>query len=336
MRIKLFITIIFAFFASAALAQNSKNDLIAFSSDATKENKQQIFIMDSKGEGVMQVAHVKGLDCYAPRFSPDGRKIVFNATDIISDYIYMVDLDDSSTFNFPKFIDGGTNPWFSPDGAYLLYRSEKNDDNAIFIMDLSTDSSVAISDGSLSTHAKFSSDGNKVIYSSSANENFDLVVLNMNDTTDNAQKTIAATKDAELYGTFSPDDKRIAYSSFDINYKGAVHVCNADGKSNKTVTSGGSAYNPKFSPDGNHLAFVWDKSGNYEVYICNSDGSGVKQLTSKKGNTMEFDWSADSKRIVYEAISDDVSSISVVDIDSGKKDDLTGDKANNINPAFQK
>ena len=43
MRIKLFITVIFAFFASAALAQNSKNDLIAFSSDATKENKQQIF-----------------------------------------------------------------------------------------------------------------------------------------------------------------------------------------------------------------------------------------------------------------------------------------------------
>ncbi len=336
MRIKLFITLVFVLFISGSYAQEAKNNLIAFSSDATKENKQQIFIMDSNGDGVKQVAHVKGLDCYAPKFSPDGRKIVFNATDIKSDYIYMVDLDNTSTFSFPKFIDGGTNPSFSSDGEYLLYRSEKNDDNAIFMMDLSTDSSVAISDGSLSTHAKFSSDGNKVIYSSSANDNFDLVVLNLNDTTDNAQKTIAATKDAELYGTFSPDDKRIAYSAFDINYKGTVHVCNSDGKNNKTVTSGGSAYNPKFSPDGSHLAFVWDKPGNYEVYICNSDGSGVKQLTSKKGNTMEFDWSADGKKIVYEAINDDVSSISVIDIDSGKKENLTGDKANNINPSFQK
>lgn len=336
MRIKLFISIIFALVVSSVYSQNSKNNLIAFSSDATKEDKQQIFIMDSKGDGVMQVAHVNGLDCYAPRFSPDGRKIVFNATNMKSDYIYMIDLDDTGTFSFPKFIDGGTNANFSSDGMYLLYRSEKNDDNAIFIMDLSTDSSTAISDGSMSTHAQFSKDGSKVIYSSSANDNFDLVVLNMNDTSENAQKTIAATKDAELYGTFSYDDKHIAYSSFDINYKGSIHICAADGKSNKTVTSGGSAYNPKFSPDGSHLAFVWDKSGSFEVYICGSDGSGVKQLTSKKGNTMEFDWSGDGKKIVYESINDDISSISVVDIDSGKKDNLTGEKANNINPSFQK
>ncbi len=318
-----------------ALAQNSTG-LIAFSSDATPENKQQIFIMDSKGDNVIQVAHIKGLDCYAPKFSPDGRKIVFNATDIISDYIYMVDLDDTSTFSFPKFIDGGTNPWFSPDGKLLVYRSEKNDDNAIFIMDLTTDSSFVVSDGSLSTHPQFSKDGTKIVYSSSANENFDLVVLNLEDTTENAQKTIANTKDAELYGTFSPSGNLIAYSAFDINYKGAVHIYNVEKKSNKTVTSGGSAYNPKFSPDGKYLAFVWDKSGNFEVYYCNTDGTGLKQLTTKKGNTIEFDWSADSKKIAYESLSDDLSSITVIDIESGKKDNLTGEKANNINPSFQK
>jgi len=331
------ITLIAVFLMAASLnifGQSGKK-LIAFSSDATPNNKQQIFIMDENGDGVLQVCF-KDLDCYAPRFSPDGRKIVFNATNRVSDYIYMVNLDDTSTFRFPTFIDGGINPVFSYDGNLLVYRAEKNDDNAIFIMDIGSGESGPISDGSMSSHPQFSHDGNKVVYSSSAADNFDLVVLDLNDTTDKAQKTIANSKDAELYGTFSPSDNLIAYSSFDINYKGAVHVYNTEDKKNKTVTSSGSAYNPKFSPDGKRLAFVWDKGGSFEVYVCNADGSGVKQLTSKKGNTMEFDWSGDGKKIAYESIDETVSSINVIDVDTGKITNLTGEKANNVNPAFQK
>lgn len=166
------ISILFAIINVTIAGGNPSNlPLIAFSSDATKNDKQQIFIMDLNGDGVKQVCY-KDLDCYAPRFSPDGRKIVFSATNVISDFLYMVDLDDSSSFRLPEFIDGGIDPYFSPDGKYLLYRSEKNEDNAIYILDFSTDSSYAISDGSLSTHAKFSPDGNKIIYSSSLDGNF--------------------------------------------------------------------------------------------------------------------------------------------------------------------
>jgi TolB protein len=249
----------------------------------------------------------------------------------------MINLDDSSTFRFPEFIDGGNDPVFSPDGQYLLYRSEKNFDNAIYVMDLATDTSYAISDGSLSTHAKFSPDGKKIIYSSSLDENFDLVILDLEDTTDNAQKTVAASKDAEIYGTFSPDGKLVSYASFDINYKGTVHVCSTSGKNDVSVSRGlGSSYNPKFSPDGKKLAFVSNKSGNFDIFICNSDGTGVKQLTNSSGNSVEFDWFPDGKKIVYEDMKDNVSSINVIDIETGKTENLTGDKANNINPAVQK
>lgn len=310
--------------------------LIVFSSDATKNDKQQIFIMDENGDGVKQVSF-KHLDCYSPRFSPDGKKIVFTATNIKSDFIYLIDLDDTSTFRLPKYIDGGIDPVFSSDGLYLLYRSEKNEDNAIYIYDLETDSSDFINDGSLSTHAEFSHDGNKVIYSSSLNGNFDLVILDLTDTTDDAQKTIASSKDAELYGTISPDGNHVAYSSFDVNYKGTVYTCKIDGKNKIAVSKGmGSSYNPKFSPDGKKLAFVSNKTGVFEVYICNPDGSDMKQLTKKTGNTVEFDWSADSKKIVYDNSKETVSSINIIDIETGKNVNLTGEKANNINPYFQK
>jgi TolB protein len=314
----------------------SSNLLITFSSDATENDKQQIFTMDINGDDVKKVCFGE-LDCYAPRFSPDGKKIVYSATNIVSDYIYMVDLDDSATIMFPKFVDGGSDPVFSPDGKYLLYRSEKNLDNAIYILDLRTDSSFMINDGSLSTHAEFSPDGSKIIYSSSLNENFDIVVLDLYDTTDNAQRVIAGTPDAELYGTFSPDGSTAAYASFNIYYKGTIHLCNLDGSSNIAISKGmGSSYNPKFSPDGTKLAFVSDKTGKYEVYVYYIDGSGIRQLTNKNGDTIEFDWSPDSRKIVFESMRESVSSINVIDVETGETTNLTGEKANNINPCFQK
>ncbi len=314
---------------------DNKKKLIAFSSDASKNDKQQIFIMDEDGEHVRQVSNIN-LNCYTPRFSPDGKKIVFVATNPNSDFIYMVDLDDSSSFRLPIFIDGGTDPVFSPDGKYLLYRSEKNSNNAIYMTDLETDSSDIVSDGSLSTQAEFSPDGSRIIYTSSLEGNMDLVIFDMEDTSENAQKTIASSKDAELYGTYSPDGKLVAYASFNIQYKGTIHVCKPDGSSKKTISSGGSSYNPKFSPDGKWLAYISDNSGKFEVYICSPDGSGLKKLTSKDGNTIEYDWSSDSKHIVYESKKETVSSINVIDIATGKNENLTGEKANNVNPSFQK
>jgi len=234
-------------------------------------------------------------------------------------------------------VDGGTDPVFSPDGMQILYRSEKNQDNAVYLTELDSDSSYMISDGSMASHAEFSPDGSKIVYTSALDDNLDLVILDLTDTTDNAQKVIASSKDAELFGTFSPDGKLLAYSSFDINYKGTVHVCNSDGSSNKAVSKAmGSSYNPKFSPDGKHLAFISDKGGKFEIYICNTDGSDLKQLTSKDGSTYEYSWSSDGKKIVYENRKESVSSINIIDIQSGKVLNLTGENANNINPDFQR
>ena len=327
------IFLLVSFFISFSVYSQKK--LIAFSSDATKNDKQQIFIMDENGDSVKQVAFMN-LGCYSPKFSPDGKRIIFVAKTELSDFLYMVNLEDSSTFRFPVFIDGGSDPVFSPDGNYLMYRSEKEEDNAIYITDLSSSESYSVSDGSMSMFAEFSPDGNRILYSSSMEQNFDLVILDLTDTTDKAQKTIISTKDAELQGTFSPDGMHIAFSSFNINYKGTLKICDSKGSNCKSVTSGGSAYNPKFSPDGTHLAFVWDKTGNFELYICDVNGSGIKQLTSKKENTIEYDWSGDGSKIVYESIGEGVSSITVLDINSGSRENLTGSKANNVNPSLQK
>lgn len=325
----LLLTAVLVFLTAANVLSQKK--LIAFSSDATKNDKQQIFIMDEDGDNVKQVSFLN-LDCYSPKFVPKTNKILFLATNRISDYLYMIDLDDTATYRFPTFIDGGLDPQFTSDGSLLMYRSEKDESNAIYIMDLATGETFPISDGSLATHAEFSHDGQKIVYSSSAEENFDLVVLNLNDTTDNAQNVIVATKDAEIYGTYSPDDKKIAFSSFDINYKGTLKMCDASGKNVKVISNMGSSYNPKWSPDGKYLAYVSDKAGKFQIYLVKSDGSSVRQLTSEAGNVIEYNWSADGNKIVFDSQGEGTSSVWIIDVEKGTKQNLTGSKANNITP----
>ncbi len=61
----------------------------------------------------------------------------------------------------------------------------------------------------------------------------------------------------------------------------------------------------------------------------------MKQLTNESGSVIEFDWSSDGKKITYDSQSESVSSVWVINVEKGSKQNLTGDKANNITPAFQ-
>ena len=69
---------------------------------------------------------------------------------------------------------------------------------------------------------------------------------------------------------------------------------------NLTRTSGAAERNPAWSPDGRWIAYFSDATGEYELYITQSDGKGeTKQLTSGSA-TYYFSaiWSPDSKHLV--------------------------------------
>ncbi len=70
---------------------------------------------------------------------------------------------------------------------------------------------------------------------------------------------------------------------------------------NLTRTNGVAERTPSWSPDGRWIAYFSDATGEYELYITQSDGRGeTKQLTTD-GNCFRYDpnWSPDSKHIVY-------------------------------------
>lgn len=70
---------------------------------------------------------------------------------------------------------------------------------------------------------------------------------------------------------------------------------------NLTETSGAHDRNPKWSPDGKYVAFISDKSGEYEIYIRKADGSGPAEQLTKNAETYKYSlqWSPDSKKIMW-------------------------------------
>ena len=70
---------------------------------------------------------------------------------------------------------------------------------------------------------------------------------------------------------------------------------------NLTRTSGIAERDPSWSPDGQWIAYLSDQTGEYELYIMQSDGNGETKRLTNDGKWYRFSptWSPDSKRITF-------------------------------------
>ena len=74
-----------------------------------------------------------------------------------------------------------------------------------------------------------------------------------------------------------------------------ICVINTDGTNLVKLTSDNVSSQPSWSPDGERIVFV--KAS--DIWVINSDGSGLRQLTSMPGGEGQPIWSPDGKRIAF-------------------------------------
>ncbi len=86
---------------------------------------------------------------------------------------------------------------------------------------------------------------------------------------------------------------------------------------NLTSTSGFAERYPAWSPDGQWISYFSDASGEYELYITQSDGKGETKQLTEDGNCWRYNvgWSPDSKRILF---TDKTGGIYLHTIDTGE------------------
>ncbi|HTJ00805.1 MAG TPA: hypothetical protein VL527_18125 [Dongiaceae bacterium] len=90
---------------------------------------------------------------------------------------------------------------------------------------------------------------------------------------------------------------------FYVSYKlGNAHIWFhnlATGARDVFARYGGSNLSPAVSPDGSKVAMILSKSGWVDLWVCNIDGSGLKELTHSPQDESSPCWSPDGKWILF-------------------------------------
>jgi tricorn protease len=117
------------------------------------------------------------------------------------------------------------------------------------------------------------------------------------DDADNNLETLVSNSEADTYH-LSPSGKRAV-----ISIHGELFSIATDKGDLRrlTQTPGVRETGPQWSPDGKLIAFVSDKSGEEEIWVCDELGGNLRQISSGATYKGQIRWSPDGKSLLYTA-----------------------------------
>jgi TolB protein len=118
---------------------------------------------------------------------------------------------------------------------------------------------------------------------------------------------------------FSPDERRIAYMSYQ-NDKPSLYVYDlSNGTQRLLVTNVSLAFAPRFSPDGRWILFTMSTAGNADIYRIAATGGSPQRLTSGPGIDTGGSYSPDGRRIVFESDRSGTQQLYVMNADGSNQ-----------------
>ena len=123
--------------------------------------------------------------------------------------------------------------------------------------------------------------------------------------------------------TWSPDNNKIAYVSFE-NHRPEIYIQTlATGSRSKLLKNNKSSSAPAWSPDGKYMAYTSSVNGNLEIFIYNFFTKANRRITNSIGIDTEAEWHPNANKIFFTSDRSGKPHIYSKSIKSGKAKRLT-------------
>ena len=131
------------------------------------------------------------------------------------------------------------------------------------------------------------------------------------------QRRLTNSPGLDGFSAWSPDGRRIAFTSDRNSGNWELYFMNSDGTEQQRLTNTSEEDEgvPAWSPDGEKIAYVVDPLGESTIHVMNADGSNQRRLVD--GNWPS--WSPDGERLVYTDFSVGEERLAVMNADGSQQ-----------------
>jgi tricorn protease len=264
-------------------------------------------------------------------YSSDGQRFVYNRVfrefrtwkyyqGGMADDLWLHDLGDRSTRNLTQNISQDIFPMWVGDNVYFL--SDRDGRMNLFVYGLNTQTTRKLTNFT-DFDIKFPSPGTGAIIFENGgflylfdleSESASRVQIRIAEDFASGRDQMKDASEMIRGASLAPDGNRIAFSArgdvWSVPVKSGI-------TRNLTATSGVHQRNASWSPDGRHIAYISDATGEDEIYIIPQDGSGEPRQLTSNGDTYKYSlsWSPDSRKIMW---ADKMLRLQYVDVESGR------------------
>jgi len=276
-------------------------------------------------------------------WSPDGKLLAFTDIDSTKS-IFLLSLEHLEQRQLTSAPTGGVEvedfyPAFSPDGKRLAFVRRVS----WWVSDIYTAPVAGGEPERLTFDAKdinglaWTADGQEIIFSSNRGGAQGLWRIAANGGT--AEPIAASGQNAHTL-TISPDGRRLAYAEYvdELNIE-RIEIPGSPNQKvvpSKLIASTKNDADGYFSPDGKRIAFASDRSGTYEIWVCDSDGRNPVQLTFLESGSGTPNWSPDGKQIAFDARPEGNSDVFVVSAAGGTPKTMTAESSEDFMPSWSR
>jgi Tol biopolymer transport system component/DNA-binding winged helix-turn-helix (wHTH) protein len=333
--------------------------LIAFLRDLP-EGQATILLIPALGGPERKIAEIRlgRLSEFSPylAWSPDGNSLVIGHKDPPKGpaalFVVTIDTGEKRKLTSPPSaisdLSGDTNPAFSPDGRTLAFIRMNDVRSELYLLTVSdtlqpVGEARVIPLGHFSGRPAWTDDGREIVF---WRWRQGLWRINVSESAERftEPQQLPFGENANC-PTIPRRGHRLAYSNESF-HSSIWRMATPDGPiaragtrvrsfNRSFISSTRDDISPQFSPDGRKIAFASVRSGDFEIWVCNSDGSSPVQLTSFHGPFVTTPrWSPDGRRIAFDSAAAGNFDIWVIGADGGKPVRMTTHPANDGNPSW--